>query len=134
MRSVSLDSGHLGAREDVCEFAERLEGGQRDAPRPDRCVFLDQCAGHVFLQASGFHLRNREWLASLETALWASLAASIAIARWGELSTGPSITRDALIPIWIVLLPGIIINLILLTRATAPDKLEERPRATNAAS
>ncbi len=57
----------------------------------------------------------------------------IAIARWGELSTGPSITKDALIPIWLVLLPGII-NLILLTRATAPDKLDGRPQATNAAS
>ena len=45
--------------------------------------------GVISLQASGFHLRNREWLASLETALWASLAASVAIARWGELSTGP---------------------------------------------
>lgn len=90
--------------------------------------------GVISLQASGFHLRNREWLASLETALWASLAASIAVARWGELSTGPSITRDALIPIWLVLLPGIIINLILLTRATAPDKLKEYPQGTTAAS
>lgn len=90
--------------------------------------------GVISLQASGFHLRNREWLASLETALWASLAASIAIARWGELSTGPSITRDALIPIWLVLLPGIIVNLILLTRVTAPEKLEKHPRATAAAS
>lgn len=90
--------------------------------------------GVISLQASGFHLRNREWLAGLETVLWASLAASIAIARWGELSTGPSITRDVLIPIWLVLLPGVIINLIFLTRTTAPEKLEKHPQSTAAAS
>jgi hypothetical protein len=76
--------------------------------------------GVISLMASGFHLRNREWLASLETALWASLALSIAIARWGELSTAPSISRDVLIPLWLVLLPGIITNLVFLTRATTP--------------
>jgi hypothetical protein len=78
---------HLGAREDLCEFAERLEAGllapgrDFDEPEPAQestqpvresdgsrpyggtlgdvtrrvqiaCVFLDQRAGHVFLQAN----------------------------------------------------------------------------------
>jgi DoxX-like family len=90
--------------------------------------------GVISLLASGFHLRNREWLASLETALWASLAVSIAVARWGELSSGPSISRNVLIPLWLALLPGIVVNLVFLTRATAPENLVERPRATTAAS
>ena len=35
----------------------------------------------VSLMASGFHIREGEWLPTVETALWASLAASIAIGR-----------------------------------------------------
>ncbi|MFI7068530.1 DoxX family protein [Kribbella sp. NPDC050124] len=87
--------------------------------------------GVVSLMAAGFHLRNREWLATLETTLWASLAASIAVARWGELATAPSISKDVLVPILLVLVPATITNLVFLTRATTPDKLEGRTAAVN---
>lgn len=76
----------------------------------------------IALMASGFHVRNREWLAGLETTLWASLAAAIAIARWEELSTAPSVSRNVLVPVLIVLVPAIIANLVVLARATAPAK------------
>jgi uncharacterized membrane protein YphA (DoxX/SURF4 family) len=83
----------------------------------------------ISLMASGFHLRAREWLATLETALWASLAGSIAIARWDKWATGPSISKDALVPILLALVPAIIVNLILLTRATPrPQAQDERQK------
>ena len=75
-------------------------------------------SGFHLRMARGFHLRDREWLCSLETALWASLAGSIAIARWPEMSTAPSVSRDVLVPVLIVLVPAVIINLIIVTRAT----------------
>lgn len=74
----------------------------------------------IALMASGFHVRNREWLAGLETTLWASLAGSVAIARWDTMSTGPSVSEDALVAILIGLIPAIIINLVVLTRRAAP--------------
>lgn len=78
----------------------------------------------ISLMASGFHLRNRENLAALETALWASLATCIAMARWDEFTTGPSISRDyVLVPVLMILVPATILNLVLLTRATTPEKL-----------
>jgi hypothetical protein len=79
----------------------------------------------ISLMASGFHLRAREWLPNLETALWASLAGTIAIARWGELAAGPSIPRDVLVPVLIVVVPAIIINLVILIRVTPPAQAED---------
>lgn len=79
----------------------------------------------IALMASGFHLRNREWLAALETVLWASLASSIAAARWDKFAEGPSMSRhDVLGPVLVVLVPAVIANLVVLTRATAPAKVE----------
>lgn len=75
----------------------------------------------ISLMASGFHLRNREWLAALETVLWASLAGTLTIARWEEVSSGPPVSKDVLVPVLIVLVPAVIINLVLLTRTTAPQ-------------
>lgn len=75
----------------------------------------------ISLMASGFHVRNHEWLATLETALWASLAATIATARWDRMSTGPGISKDVVAPILIVLVPAVILNLIVLTRATSQN-------------
>ena len=70
----------------------------------------------VSLMASGFHIREGEWLPAVETALWASLAVSIAIGRWDKMPTGPSISVDLLVPVVAVLLPAIIVNLVLLFR------------------
>jgi len=74
----------------------------------------------ISLMASGFHLRAREWLAALETVLWASLAITIAIVRWDEFSSGPTISDGVLTAALIVLVPAVIVNLVLLARATAP--------------
>ena len=70
----------------------------------------------ISLMASGFHVRAREGLPALETALWASLAGSIAVGRWGETSTGPSISADTLVPVVAALVPTIIAILVLLAR------------------
>lgn len=70
----------------------------------------------ISLMASGFHLRAHEGLPAVETTLWASLASSIAIGRWGEISTGPSISADVLVPVIAVLVPTIIAVLVVLTR------------------
>lgn len=79
----------------------------------------------ISLMASGFHVRNQEWLAALETALWASLAGTIAIARWDGLSTGPSMSKDVLIPVLLVLVPAVVTNLVVLTRSTSNTPAEE---------
>ncbi|MFB4314925.1 DoxX family protein [Actinomadura sp. 21ATH] len=79
----------------------------------------------ISLMAAGFHLRARERLAGIETALWASLAASIAIARWDRLATGPSLSEDLLVPLLFVLVPAVIANLVLLARATSPARTRD---------
>jgi hypothetical protein len=81
----------------------------------------------VVLPASGFHIRAGEWLPALETGLWASLAGSVAIGRWDEMSTGPSISADVIVPVIGGLIVAIIVNLVILFRqpvqqASTPTK------------
>ena len=80
----------------------------------------------VSLQASGFHVRAQEWLPATETALWASLAGAIAVGRWGEVSTGPSISADVLVPVIGCLVPAIVASLVILfRRPVQPDPLRQ---------
>ncbi|RBM11587.1 hypothetical protein DI005_33670 [Prauserella sp. PE36] len=82
----------------------------------------------VSLMASGFHIRKSEWLSAVETALWASLSASIAIGRWDQLATGPSVPVDVLVPVVAVLIPAILVNLVLLfRRPIQPDAENQQP-------
>jgi uncharacterized membrane protein YphA (DoxX/SURF4 family) len=83
----------------------------------------------VVLPASGFHIRAQEWLPATETALWASLAGSIAIGRWDEMPTGPSISIDVLVPVIACLGVAIIGNLVILFRQPVPIEAahEEAP-------
>ncbi len=82
----------------------------------------------VSLMASGFHVRLGEWLPAIETALWACLAASIAIGRWNQMSSGPSISADVLVPVIALLSAAIIVNLVLLFRQpTRPDTANQKP-------
>jgi uncharacterized membrane protein YphA (DoxX/SURF4 family) len=74
----------------------------------------------VVLPASGFHIRAGEWLPALETGLWASIAGSIAIGRWDEMSTGPSISADVLVPVIGGLIVAVIANLVILFRQPVP--------------
>jgi len=70
----------------------------------------------VCAMAAGFHLREQEWLPATETVLWASLATTVAIGRWEELSTGPSISTDVLVPLVGLLVVAILVNLAILFR------------------
>jgi len=82
----------------------------------------------VSLMASGFHIRQGEWLPALETSLWASLSTTIAIGRWEEMSTGPSVSIDVLVPVVAVLVPAIILNLVLLFRQPVqPNVGDQQP-------
>ncbi|MGH3357502.1 MAG: DoxX family protein [Nocardioidaceae bacterium] len=85
----------------------------------------------VSLSASGFHIRQDEWLCATETALWASLATSIAIGRWDEFATGPSISVEWLVPVVAVLVPATIANLVLLFgRPVRANTENERPQVS----
>jgi len=66
--------------------------------------------------AAGFHLREQEYLPATETTLWASLATAVVIGRWGELSTGPTISTDVLVPVVGCLVLAILVNLVILFR------------------
>jgi hypothetical protein len=81
----------------------------------------------VSLMASGFHVREAEWLPAIETVLWASLSTAVAIGRWDEMSTGPSISADVLVPLASVLVLAIIVNLVLLFRS--PTQSEARTQS-----
>jgi len=72
------------------------------------------------LMASGFHLRADERLPALETALWASIAAVIAIGRWDLLATHVDIPQRALVAALALLVPAAIINVIVLLLRPVP--------------
>jgi hypothetical protein len=74
----------------------------------------------VCAMAAGFHLREQEWLPAVETVLWSSLATAVVIGRWDELSTGPSISTDVLVPVVGLLVLAIIVNLTILFRQPQP--------------
>jgi len=73
--------------------------------------------GIIVLMATGFHLRADERVNALETGLWASIAAVIAIGRWDLV-----VAAHAYAPPWVLVLalgllvPSVIINLIVLFR------------------
>jgi hypothetical protein len=92
----------------------------------------------ISLMASGFHIRAAataergdpltEWLCAVETALWASLAGSIAIGRWAGISSGPSLPPETLIVAIAVIIPATIVNLVLVARRPVAPRT---PDATN---
>jgi hypothetical protein len=70
----------------------------------------------VSLMASGFHIRAAEWLAAVETALWACLAGAVAVGRRGDVAGGPALAPETLVVAIAVLVPAIVVNLVLLAR------------------
>jgi hypothetical protein len=89
----------------------------------------------ISLMASGFHIRTAEWLPAVETALWATLAGSIAIGRWTGIASGLSLPPEILIVAIAVLIPTIILNLVLLARRpVAPRNSDGSPQRMAAAS
>jgi hypothetical protein len=64
--------------------------------------------------ATGFHLRADERVNALETGLWASIAAAIAIGRWDLIPTYAHAPAGVLVLALGLLVPAVIINLIVL--------------------
>jgi len=68
------------------------------------------------LMAVGFHLRADERLPALETALWASIAAVVAIGRWDLVASLADVSPWILVAALGLLVPAAIINVIVLWR------------------
>ena len=68
------------------------------------------------LLAAGFHLRADERLPALETALWASIAAVVAIGRWDLVASLADVSPWILVAALGLLVPAAIINVIVLLR------------------
>jgi uncharacterized membrane protein YphA (DoxX/SURF4 family) len=82
----------------------------------------------VTLMASGFHVRAGEWLPSLATTLWATLAGAVAVGRWDLLATGPSLEPDLLVPVIAVLVVAIVVSTVVILR-TPVSRAEVRDAA-----
>ena len=72
--------------------------------------------GIIVLMATGFHLRADERVNALETGLWASIAAVIAIGRWDLVPTHTHAPAGVLVLALALLVPAVIINLVVLFR------------------
>ena len=70
----------------------------------------------IVLMATGFHLRADERINALETGLWASIAAVIALGRWDLVASHAYAPPAVLIAALGLLVPAVIINLIVLPR------------------
>jgi len=70
----------------------------------------------IVLMAAGFHLRADERVNALETGLWSSIAAVIAIGRWDLVPTHAHASAGVLVLALGLLVPAVIINLIVLFR------------------
>ena len=70
----------------------------------------------IVLMAAGFHIRADERLNALETTLWASIAAIIAISRWDLIASRVHVPQWVLIAALALLVPAAIINVIALWR------------------
>lgn len=68
------------------------------------------------LMAAGFHLRADERLPALETGLWASTAAVVAIGRWDLFAAGSEVPEWVLVAGLGILVPSAIINVVILWR------------------
>jgi hypothetical protein len=68
----------------------------------------------IVLMATGFHLRADERLNAVETGLWASIAAAVAIGRWDLVGSGADILPWVLVAVLGLLVPVAIINVIVL--------------------
>jgi hypothetical protein len=87
----------------------------------------------IVLMAAGFHLRADERLEALETSLWASIAAVIAIGRWDLVSAHLTRPPTLLVAALAILVPAAVINVVILVRrpprVTPPRVAAPAPRA-----
>jgi hypothetical protein len=70
----------------------------------------------IVLMAAGFHLRADERLNALETGLWASIAAVVAIGRWDLIAARGEVPTWILAAALGLLVPAAIANVIVLLR------------------
>ena len=70
----------------------------------------------IVLMATGFHLRADERLNALETGLWASIAAFVAIGRWDLVASRGDVPPMLLVVALGVLVPSAVVNVIVLLR------------------
>jgi uncharacterized membrane protein YphA (DoxX/SURF4 family) len=82
----------------------------------------------IVLMAAGFHLRADERLEALETSLWASIAAVIAIGRWDLVETSLTRPPALLVGALVILVPAAVINVVILVRRP-PRTAAPAPRA-----
>ena len=69
----------------------------------------------IVLMAAGFHLRADERLNAVESGLWASIAAVIAIGRWDLVAASHAYAAPSVLVAAVgLLVPAVIINLIVL--------------------
>jgi hypothetical protein len=66
------------------------------------------------LMASGFHIRAGEYLNAVETTLWATIAAVIAISRWDLVASHADVSLWVLVAALGLLVPAAIINVVVL--------------------
>jgi len=82
----------------------------------------------IVLMATGFHVRADERLNALETGLWASIAAVIAIGRWDLVASHASAPPWVLVAALALLVPAVIINLVVLLRRPMTDSVPHPTR------
>src|SRR5215218_5591404 len=70
----------------------------------------------IVLVATGFHLRADERLNAVETALWAGIAAAVAIGRWYLFGSGAAVSPWLLVAVLGLLVPVAVINVIVLAK------------------
>jgi len=82
----------------------------------------------IVLMAAGFHLRADERLNAVESRLWASIAAVIAIGRWDLVPAHAHASAGVLVLALGLLVPAVIINLIVLFKRPVTEGLLPKPR------
>jgi hypothetical protein len=78
----------------------------------------------VVLLAAGFHLRADERLEAVESGLWASIAAVIAIGRWSLLASHVANPAWALVGAIVLLVPTTVAIVVVLLRRPARTTIE----------
>jgi len=82
----------------------------------------------IVLMAAGFHLRADERLNAIESGLWASIAAVIAIGRWDLVPTHAHASAGVLVLALGLLVPAVIINLVVLFSRPVTEGLLPKAR------
>jgi hypothetical protein len=85
----------------------------------------------VVLMASGFHQRANEYLEAVETALWAGIAAVIAVGRWELLAARADVRPWMLAAALGLLVPAVVVNLAILLRRPVRGQRSRRGSAAS---